>query len=138
MDHINHRKETMTVMRTMITVVLGIVMTAAVALAAGYKNILSGDAKRLLASTKNVFLLDVRTPEEFRQARLQGAVLIPINEVERRLGEVPKNRPVLVYCAVGSRSNLVADYLAQRGYPQVYNLADGIVGWYRNGFPIIR
>lgn len=112
-------------------------LTAAV-LAAGHRDIRSTEAKSLLATKKNVYLLDVRTPEEFRQGRLQGAVLIPINEVERRIGEIPRNRPIVVYCAVGSRSGLVAGFLSRKGYREVYNMADGIVGWYRNGFPIIR
>lgn len=116
-------------------IVLALAVTV---LAAGYRDIKASEAKSLLAANKKVFLLDVRTPEEFGQGRLQGAVLIPINEVERRIGEIPRNRPVVVYCAVGSRSGLVAGYLTQRGYGEVYNMHDGIVGWYRNGFPITR
>lgn len=105
---------------------------------ASEKNISSRDAKALLEKSRNIYLLDVRTPQEFKQARLPGAVLIPIGEFERRAGEVPKNRPVLVYCAVGSRSKQVAGYLAQNGSKEVYNMSDGIVGWYRNGFPTSR
>lgn len=116
-------------------VVLALVATV---LAAGYRDIKATEAKSLLAANKNVFLLDVRTPEEFGQGRLQGAVLIPINEVERRIGEIPRNRPIVVYCAVGSRSGLVAGFLSRKGYREVYNVSDGIVGWYRNGFPILR
>ena len=95
-------------------------------------------ARTLLAKTKNVFLLDVRTPEEYRQAHLKGAVLIPLGEIEHRLKELPRNRTIVVYCAVGSRSNLVAGFLAGKGYGEVYNVSDGIVGWYRNGLPIER
>ncbi|ABB33336.1 Rhodanese domain protein [Geobacter metallireducens RCH3] len=116
-------------------IVLALAVTV---LAAGYRDIKASEAKSLLAANKKVFLLDVRTPEEFGQGRLQGAVLIPINEVERRIGEIPRNRPVVVYCAVGSRSGLVAGFLSRKGYREVYNMADGIVGWYRNGLPILR
>ena len=105
--------------------------------AAATRDISSIEAKNLLARNKP-FLLDVRTPQEFSQARLSGAVLIPIGEFQRRINEVPKNKPILVYCAVGSRSKPVADFLTQRGYKEVYHMADGIVGWYRNGFPIQR
>ena len=104
--------------------------------APGYKNVASTEAKRLLDQKRNFFLLDVRTPQEFSQAKLKGSVLIPINEIERRVNEVPKNRPILVLCAVGSRSNLVAGFLANKGYGEVYNLTDGLVGWYRNGYPL--
>lgn len=124
--------------RKFLLVILFVVSVAVVAHAAPYRNIGSSEAKALLAKNRNVFLLDVRTPDEYRQARLAGSVLIPINEVERRIAQIPKGRPVLVYCAVGSRSGLVAGFLSQRGYGEVYNMHDGIVGWYRNGFPITR
>lgn len=104
---------------------------------AATRDISSPEAKTLLAKN-NIFLLDVRTPQEFSQARLSGAVLIPSGEFERRINEVPKNKPILVYCAVGSRSKPVADLLTRRGYKEVYHMTDGIVGWYRNGFPIQR
>jgi rhodanese-related sulfurtransferase len=102
------------------------------------KNISARDAKALLDTNKNVYLLDVRTPQEYSQGKLSGSVLIPIGEFERRIREVPKNRTIVVYCAVGSRSKQVAGFLAQQGYRDVYNMTDGIVGWYRNGFPIQR
>jgi rhodanese-related sulfurtransferase len=105
---------------------------------AAEKNISSRDAETLLATKKKVYLLDVRTPQEYSQAKLAGAVLIPINEVERRLREVPRNKIIVVYCAVGSRSKIVADYLSRQGYRDVYNMTDGIVGWYRNGYPLQR
>ncbi|KIE44068.1 rhodanese-like domain-containing protein [Geobacter anodireducens] len=124
--------------RKFIIAVLMVASLAATALAASYRNIGSAEAKALLDTKRNVFLLDVRTPDEYRQARLSGSVLIPINEVERRIAQIPKGRPVLIYCAVGSRSGLVAGYLTQRGYGEVYNMHDGIVGWYRNGFPITQ
>lgn len=102
------------------------------------KNISARDAKALMDTNKNVFLLDVRTPQEYSQGKLAGSVLIPIGEFERRIREVPKNKTIVVYCAVGSRSKPVAGFLAQQGYKDVYNMTDGIVGWYRNGFPIQR
>lgn len=125
-------------MKMLLVVTAMVTVLAGTAFAAGYKNIASGEAKGLLAKKKSVYLLDVRTPDEYRQARLAGSVLIPVNEIERRLGEIPKNRPVLVYCAVGSRSSMVAGFLAGKGYREVYNMQDGIVGWYRNGYPLTR
>ena len=121
-----------------IIIVGALLLFTTLALASGYRNLNSVEAKTLLEKNHNVYLLDVRTPEEFRQARLKGAVLIPISEIERRLVEIPRNRTIVVYCAVGSRSNMVAGFLAEKGYREVYNVAEGIVGLYRNGFPIVR
>lgn len=125
-------------MRKIVLAVLLVLVVSLPAHAAPPKNIMATEARGLLTNNSNVFLLDVRTPDEYRQARLRGAVLIPINELEKRVAEIPKNKPVLVYCAVGSRSNLVAGFLTGKGYREVYNMTDGIVGWYRNGFPIDR
>ena len=86
----------------------------------------------------SVFLLDVRTAEEYQKAHLEGAVLIPLSQLEHRLNEIPKNRRILVYCTIGSRSGAAARFLKGKGYREVYNITDGIMGWYRNGYPILR
>ena len=80
--------------------------------------------------------MDVRTPEEYRQARLRGSLLIPLGELEKRVKEIPRDRPLLVYCAVGARSSSAAGFLASKGYREIYHMSDGLVGWYKNGFPI--
>ena len=115
-----------------------LMMTIATHAWAAEKNISAREAKSLLDGDKNIYLLDVRTPQEYSQGRLAGSVLIPIGEFERRIREVPKNKTIIVYCAVGSRSKPVANFLSQQGYKDVYHMTDGIVGWYRNGFPIQR
>lgn len=124
-------------MKQLVLSLLLVCMSCSLALAAAH-DISSREAKMLLEKNRNTFLLDVRTPQENSQARLPGTVLIPIGEFERRISEVPKNKTILVYCAVGSRSKPVAEFLSQRGYKDVYNMTDGIVGWYRNGFPLQR
>jgi len=124
-------------MPRIISLLFTLLLLASVAgAAAGYRNVTSAEAKRLIEQKKNIFLLDVRTPMEFNQARMRGSTLIPISEIERRINEVPRNRPILVFCAVGSRSNLVAGFLVNKGYREVYNMTDGLVGWYRNGYPL--
>lgn len=124
-------------MNKLVLAVIMVCMAWSLALA-GVRNISSREAKTLLEKNRNIFLLDVRTAQENSQARLPGTVLIPINEFEGRIKEVPKNKTILVYCAVGSRSKPVAEYLSKNGYKNVYNMTDGIVGWYRNGFQIAR
>jgi len=124
-------------MKKLILTLIMVCMTWSLALAAA-KDVTAKDAKALMDKNKNIFLLDVRTPQENSQGRLPGTVLIPINEIERRIAEVPKNKTIMVYCAVGSRSKPVAEFLSRNGYKDVYNMTDGIVGWYRNGFPLQR
>jgi rhodanese-related sulfurtransferase len=115
-----------------------LVMLAVTGVLAGPGDVTSREAKTLIEKDRTVFVLDVRTPQETSQGRVPGAVLMPVNEVERRVSEIPKNRPVIVYCAVGSRSRHAANFLSRRGYTNIHNMTDGIVGWQRNGFPVQR
>jgi len=101
------------------------------------ENLDADQAQALLLKRPEIFLLDVRTPGEYFQVRLDGAHLIPIDQLQRRIAEVPKG-PVLVYCAVGSRSSAVAGYLQQLGYPEVYNLYGGIWAWQLRGLPVLK
>lgn len=66
-------------------------------------------------------LLDVRTPREFEAASLPGARNVPVHELASRLGELPKDRPIVVYCASGMRSSSAASFLKRRGL-EVYDL----------------
>lgn len=107
--------------------------------AAGVQNVNAQAARKMLQENGDLYLLDVRTPAEYMQVRLAGAHLIPIDKFLSRIGEVPVDRPLLVYCAVGARSSQVAGYLAGKGYPEVYDLRGGIDAWqklYR--FPVLN
>jgi len=86
------------------------------------------EAKDFLAEHPDATLLDVRTPPECAGGIIEGAMLIPMQALQGREGEIPDG-PVLVYCAVGARSAAVADYLVQLGRTDVYNLDGGIMGW---------
>ena len=108
------------------------------ALAAAAKDVSAAEAKTIIDKTRNIFILDVRSPQERSQGYIPGSQLIPIDTIQRRLAEIPKNRPIVVYCAVGSRSRAAAQGLSRLGYPEVYNMRDGIMGWYRSGYPIQR
>ena len=76
-------------------------------------------------------LLDIREPWEHEVARLPGAVLIPMEELPKRLGELDRERETVVYCHHGIRSASVQGYLAQVGFTKVWNLAGGIDLWSR-------
>jgi rhodanese-related sulfurtransferase len=105
---------------------------------AAARNLGAREAFALVGQRSDLFLLDVRTPGEYQQARLAGARLIPIDQMMKRLAEVPKDRPILVYCAVGSRSSQVVNYLARQGFPELYNLDGGIYSWAQHGYPVLQ
>lgn len=74
--------------------------------------------------------LDVRTEVETRSGMVPGALWIPMDQIEERLDEVPRDRPLLVYCAGGARSAAVCEALAQRpGFPELLNLDAGLPAW---------
>ncbi len=99
---------------------------------------LSAVESRELLSSRQVFLLDVRSTVEYQQLHMEGAHLIPIDQITRRLREIPAGQPILVYCAVGSRSADVARFLAQQGHQEVYNMYGGIWAWQLRGYPVVN
>ncbi len=125
--------------RFIVTCVICILAAAPVCVeAAVAQNVMPEAAYNLVKQRDDLFLLDVRTLGEYQQARLDGARLIPIDQLVKRLAEVPRNRPILVYCAVGSRSAQVVNYLARRGYPELYNLYGGVYSWAQKGLPVLQ
>ncbi len=76
------------------------------------------------ALESRVFLLDVRTPEEYAAGHVEEAVNIPLNEIRTRSGELPKDKPIGVYCQVGQRGYYAVRILCQKGF-QAFNLTGG-------------
>jgi len=76
----------------------------------------------------NVLLLDVRTPEEFAEGRIPGAILAPYDSLKQKFVEPDKSRPIVVYCRSGRRSAIAVETLKAMGYG---NIADfgGISAW---------
>ena len=86
------------------------------------------DLKKRIDAGEDLFILDVREPFEYQIANI-GGVLIPQNDVPKRIGEIDRNREIVVQCKSGGRSQRIAEYLKQSGFPTVSNLAGGIVAW---------
>lgn len=86
-----------------------------------------------LRAEGEVTLIDVRQPDEYEEARVPGAFLIPLGEVPDRADEVPADRPVYVICARGGRSAAAAEHLAGLGR-QTTNVAGGTLAWIDAGY----
>jgi rhodanese-related sulfurtransferase len=78
-------------------------------------------------------LLDVRELGELESGYAQDSFLMPMNEVPSRLGELPKDRPIVVMCAAGVRSFGVAHYLREQGLQDAWSLAGGVGAWLQEG-----
>ena len=81
------------------------------------------------------FMLDVRQPEEWEEIHIPGATLIPLGELSQRLGELPKDQEIVVYCRSGNRSKSGAEILAKTGFSGVTSMAGGITQWSTAGYP---
>lgn len=81
----------------------------------------SSEARRLVAG--GALLVDVRTPEEFSARHIEGAVNIPLADLDRRMAELgPRDRAVVLYCRSGNRSHQAAERLESAGYSRVHDL----------------
>jgi adenylyltransferase/sulfurtransferase len=94
----------------------------------GIPQITVKELKRRIDTGEDVYLIDVREPYEYQLAQI-GGKLIPQNDVPQRLAEIDRNREVIVHCRSGVRSQRIAEFLKQSGYPRVVNLAGGILAW---------
>ena len=85
--------------------------------------------KKKLDAGENVFVLDVREPNEYQINRIAGSTLIPLGELPRRYQELPRDREIVAQCKSGVRSAKAMDYLKTVGFSNVKNLKGGILAW---------
>ena len=88
-----------------------------------------GELKRLHDGGDDFILLDVREPEELATASIPWAKWIPMREIPARIGELPREKPIVCMCHHGARSERVAEFLTATGYDKAVNLGGGIDAW---------
>ncbi|MBN9139953.1 MAG: rhodanese-like domain-containing protein [Micrococcales bacterium] len=91
----------------------------------------------LAALGDGVALIDVREPDEYEVAHVEGATLIPLGELPQRLGELPAGETLYVMCHSGGRSAHATAFLEAQGIDAV-NVLGGITGWFGAGLPVER
>jgi rhodanese-related sulfurtransferase len=103
-------------------------------------------AKKTTVSPREVYerrtdekalIIDVRTPAEFKQERIEQAVNKPLDSIEKWVNELPKDKTIYFVCRSGSRSGIAQRIAAQRGYTDAYNMAGGMIAWRREGLPVM-
>jgi rhodanese-related sulfurtransferase len=82
-----------------------------------------------LASEKPPFVLDVRTPKEHAEGKIDQALNLPVDALRASHGVIPSDRPIVVHCAVGYRGYLAERILRQSGFSDVRNLTGGYRAW---------
>jgi rhodanese-related sulfurtransferase len=98
----------------------------------GYVNI---DANQLemMRMRQPLMLVDIRSDTEVAQARIDGAVHIPMHLLPFRIHELEQENPLVLYCRSGARSAQASAFLVQQGMTNVHNLLGGIMDWARSG-----
>ena len=86
---------------------------------------------------EGTFLLDVRTPEEWEDYHVEGTTLIPLDELESRVDELPRDEEIVVVCRSGNRSQVGRDILRKAGISQSTSMTGGVNAWYAAGYPTV-
>jgi rhodanese-related sulfurtransferase/glyoxylase-like metal-dependent hydrolase (beta-lactamase superfamily II) len=90
-----------------------------------------------LESPDPPFLLDVRAPREWEEKRIKGSVNLPLNHLQERIAEVPRDRRIAVHCAGGYRSSIAVSILHQYGITNLVEIAGGVAAWEAAGLPVV-
>ena len=93
-------------------------------------------ASELLQSNQPPFVVDVRSPRERDQKFIAGSLNLPLGHLSENLAVVPKNRPLVVYCAGGYRSSIAASLLQRSGFSSVGEIAGGLAAWESAHLPL--
>ena len=98
------------------------------------------DFKSMLASKPDAVLVDVRTPDEFSEGIIEGAINIDFNDPSfgGKINALDKSKPYFVYCLSGKRSGDAAKQMESLGFKSIYLLKDGYKDWKNAGFETVR
>jgi rhodanese-related sulfurtransferase len=104
-----------------------------------YREIDAREAAELLQNLSPL-LLDVRTRAEFSNGHIENAILIPVQELQKRVGELSeyKHSDILIYCATGNRSTVASKILVDNGFKRIVNMRFGIYQWAKYQYPIMK
>ncbi len=103
-----------------------------------YQNLLPTQAQQALQENPDIKVLDVRTLPEHQMHRIAGAMLLPVEEIEARHGELDPNTTYLVTCEHGMRSVATCEFLTAMGFGNLINLVGGMAQWVGEGLPAER
>ncbi len=93
---------------------------------------------REMIDRSDVLILDVRTQEEYDVGHIKNSTLIPVQVLDKRLNELPRDKKILVYCKSGSRSAQASQILVNNGFKEIYNMKGGITDWTNAGYDVIK
>lgn len=104
-----------------------------------FESVSPQQANELIQKGENISVLDVRTPDEYSQEHIEGAILVPLQTLDKNLGLIAnvKNHKIIVYCHSGNRSIAASRILVKNGFTPL-NLKGGITAWKAQGLPTAK
>lgn len=103
-----------------------------------HTRITSVEAKEFIDKTPDVVIIDVRTPKEFADGHLKGAININVMDegFQTAIEALDKNKSYLIYCRSGRRSMNAAKIMQRKNFKYIYEISDGFKGWSNNELPL--
>lgn len=104
-----------------------------------FEEISSQQLEEKRKSNKQVLIVDVREPYEYKEGHIPGSKLIPLGQLTQRLNELgDKDREIIMVCRSGGRSSSASQNLVKLGYQKIINLQGGMMAWQRAGLRVER
>ena len=101
-----------------------------------FKTVTPQEAKSLIDSRQNLMLIDVRGDDELREGYIAGSIHMPLWDIIKGTQRPPKDKPILLICAVGGRSLALGQLMSKNGWDEIYNLKGGISAWKEEKLPL--
>lgn len=121
--------------------ILSLVLTAASCSAqVGKVKPITNAELRVLMQSRDIQLVDLRTPDETKRGILEGALIMDVlaHDFKSRISTLDRTKPVVIYCAVGGRSASTGPQLLRMGFTEVYELSGGVRQWQMEGYPLVK
>lgn len=103
-----------------------------------YRDLAPADAHTEISTDGDLRVLDVRTEPEFASYHIEGAQLLPIQELQSRLAELDPDQRYVIYCEHGMRSLAACEFLAEQGFAGLTNVRGGMAAWVGAGLPYVQ
>ena len=132
-------------MKTTLKLTLLVIVTV-LGISCNTKSQSQSDTIKVLAPTEfkeksvNQTIIDIRTPEEFSQGHIEGAINVNFydNNFMDQIAKFDKNQPIFIYCRSGNRTSSASKKAADFGFKEIYDLEGGILYWIKNDNEIVK
>jgi rhodanese-related sulfurtransferase len=103
-----------------------------------YTSLDTDEVMDFIKNNSNSIIIDVRGKEEYKSEHIKGAKNIPLDDIEKKIGSFPRNRPIIIYCKRGAKSIRAIRKLEVAGFDQLYHMHEGLRGWKINDYPTVK